>query len=124
MRWPERCEDGSTNVTPEERASTCLVDSAVNGKEKMEEYMPNSSRGLSTDDWAFLNTGDRVVLQRPNEIPRPGTIDDVSNDASIIWVWLDGLGRILVAENDEVTFSTEQLAACTYSGREDELPRE
>ena len=86
--------------------------------------MPNSSRGLSTDDWAFLNTGDRVVLQRPNEIPRPGTIDDVSNDASIIWVWLDGLGRILVAENDEVTFSTEQLAACTYSGREDELPRE
>ncbi|MET1155409.1 hypothetical protein [Arthrobacter sp.] len=72
--------------------------------------MPNLYRALSTDDWVILNTGDRVVVQRPNVSPCLGTIDDVSEDASIIWVWLDGLGRMLVIENDEVTFSVGQHA--------------
>jgi hypothetical protein len=35
--------------------------------------MPNTGLTLSPDDWGYLNSGDRVVLQRPKEIPRPGT---------------------------------------------------
>lgn len=67
--------------------------------------MADLGPALNTDDWVFLNTGDRVVVQRPNEPACSGTIDDVSDDATIIWVWLDGLGRILVTENDDVSFS-------------------
>ncbi|KRE65470.1 hypothetical protein ASG79_13950 [Arthrobacter sp. Soil761] len=67
--------------------------------------MPNLDSPMRTEDWVFLNTGDRIVVQRPKSMPSLGTIDDVSEDASIIWVWLDGLGRILITENDEVTVS-------------------
>jgi hypothetical protein len=69
--------------------------------------MPTVGPVPTIDDWVFLNTGDRVVVQRPKEIPCLGTIEDVSEDASFIWVRLDGLGRILVTENDGVTFSVE-----------------
>jgi hypothetical protein len=71
--------------------------------------MPTLGPALSTDDWVFLNPGDRVFVERANETPRYGTIDDVSEDATLIWVWLDGLGRVLVTENDDVTFSVDRL---------------
>jgi hypothetical protein len=33
-----------------------------------------------------------------------GTVDEVSDDAMVVWVWLDGIGRILLMEDDGVTF--------------------
>ncbi|MGF6832494.1 hypothetical protein QF015_000643 [Paenarthrobacter sp. TE4293] len=84
--------------------------------------MPNLYPALSTDDWHILNTGDRVVAQRPNVSPCLGTIGDVSEDASIIWVWLDGQGRIRVIENHEVTFPVGIMARRTYQVGEDNYP--
>lgn len=80
----------------------------------MEGFMPSFGPALSTEDWVFLNTGDRILVQRQNETPCPGTIDDVSEDAALIWVWLDGLGRILITEGDDVTISARQspIHAC------------
>lgn len=56
-------------------------------------------------DWVFLNDGDRVLLHGLHDVARPGTIDDVSEDASIVWVSLDGIGRLLVMETDGLMFS-------------------
>lgn len=61
---------------------------------------------LIIEDWVDLNRGHRVVFKSPKDVARMGTVDDVSADASIVWVWLDGIGRILVHENDEVVFWT------------------
>lgn len=56
-------------------------------------------------DWVFLNTGDRVLVHNAKDMARVGTVDDVADDASLVWVWLDGIGRLLVMETDGVTFS-------------------
>ncbi|MFF1828240.1 hypothetical protein [Paenarthrobacter sp. NPDC058040] len=56
---------------------------------------PLRGTALTTDDWIWLNAGDRVRVQRENEIAATGSIDVVSGDASIFWVWLDdGRGRV------------------------------
>jgi hypothetical protein len=74
----------------------------------MSQHSPGAA--LRPDDWVYLNCGDRVTVQHRNDLPRPGTIDDVSEDASFIWVWMDGTGRILVTEYDDVIFRVGQNA--------------
>lgn len=57
------------------------------------------------DDWVTLNTGDAVVVERRGDIPREGTVDVVSEDASVFWVWLAaGQGRILVSADDSLVW--------------------
>jgi hypothetical protein len=53
------------------------------------------------ENWVLLNPDDEVVVQRVGEQPASGTVDVVADDASIIWIWLDGgRGRIAVWEED------------------------
>ena len=57
-------------------------------------------------DRTSLQAGARVLVTMQScGIPRQGTIDVVSADGSFVWVRLDGIGRILFSENDDVTFS-------------------
>ncbi len=55
---------------------------------------------LTYEDWVQLNQGDRVLVQRPGTAPQQGTVDDVSEDASYFWTWLDGHGRVLIYNGD------------------------
>jgi hypothetical protein len=57
-------------------------------------------RALTYEDWVQLNQGDRVLVQRPGHTPQQGTVDDVSEDATYFWTWLDGHGRVLIYDGD------------------------
>lgn len=85
-----------------------LLDLCQDRNHLLEECVKIVGPALSHDDWVFLNGGDRVVVQRPNETLLFGTVDDVAEDASLIWVQLDVFGRILVTETDDVLISFEQ----------------
>ena len=53
-------------------------------------------------DWVYLNRGDEVLVQRVGHSEYHGLIDDINDDASVFWVWLnDGRGRILVHAGDD-----------------------
>lgn len=59
-------------------------------------------RRLPFNDWVYLNPGDEVVVQRVGHSAYPGYVDDINEDASVFWVWLDdGRGRILVQAGDD-----------------------
>jgi hypothetical protein len=67
-----------------------------------------SDRGdcsLTHEDWAQLNQGDRILVQRAGNAPQQGTVDDVSEDASYFWAWLDGHGRVLIYNGDQSVIS-------------------
>jgi hypothetical protein len=52
---------------------------------------------LSYSQWGQLEEGRYVIVQRNNEPPLAGKVDTRTEDASVLWVWLDdGLGRIAV----------------------------
>ena len=55
---------------------------------------------LPYEDWVYLDRGDEVVVQRPGHARRYGTVDELSEDASYFWVWLDGHGRMLIFPGD------------------------
>lgn len=64
----------------------------------------NESNELSYEDWVDLNPGNRVRIERPGERAASGSVDDVAEDASCFWVWLDdGRGRVLIFEGDGST---------------------
>lgn len=65
----------------------------------------DKARALPYEDWVHLNQGDRVVVQRPGNAPQRGTVDDVNEDASYFWIWLDGHGRILIYDGDGLVIS-------------------
>ena len=67
----------------------------------IEEVSPS----VRVEDWTDLQPGNRVLTQRPGDTARVGTIKDISEDASMLWVRLDALGRILITRDDDVTFS-------------------
>jgi hypothetical protein len=69
-------------------------------KRLMEDISPS----VRVEDWEALKIGNRVLTQRPGDIARVGTVEDISDDASVIWVRLDALGRILITRDDDVTF--------------------
>lgn len=58
------------------------------------------SRLLSYHNWIHLNRGDRVIVKRTGCAPEHGTVDDVGEDASYFWVWIDGQGRNLIFHGD------------------------
>jgi len=58
------------------------------------------TRLLSYHNWIHLNPGDRVIVKRTGCAPEPGTVDDVGEDASYFWVWIDGQSRILIFHGD------------------------
>lgn len=66
-------------------------------------HEPAADLLISPDDWADLNPNDRVIIQKPGEVPVPATIDIVAPAADTLWVWQDnGLGRIVLHELDHV----------------------
>jgi hypothetical protein len=69
-------------------------------KSRKEDVSPS----VWIEDWEVLQSGNRVLTQRPGDIARVGTVEDVSDDASLVWVRLDALGRILITRDDDVTF--------------------
>jgi hypothetical protein len=58
------------------------------------------SRLLSYHNWIHLNPGDRVIVKRTGRAPEHGTVDDVGEDATYFWVWIDGQGRTLIFHGD------------------------
>jgi hypothetical protein len=58
------------------------------------------TRLLTYHNWIHLNPGDRVIVKRTGCAPEHGTVDDVGEDASYFWVWIDGQSRILVFHGD------------------------
>lgn len=58
---------------------------------------------LKTKDWAGLTPGDRMYVQRENQLLMRGTVDDMVPDGSIFWIWIDGGGgRIALHKDDDV----------------------
>ena len=55
---------------------------------------------LSYHSWVHLNPGDRIVVKRSGFAPEQGTVDEISEDASYFWVWIDGQSRILIFHGD------------------------
>jgi hypothetical protein len=68
--------------------------------------MPNvltlgtKARPLSYHNWVHLNPGDRVTVKRSGFAQEQGTVDDVSEDATYFWVWIDGQSRTLIFHGD------------------------
>lgn len=65
-------------------------------------------------DWVHLNPGDRIIIEWEGFPPQPGTVDEISNDSTYFWVWLDGQSRTLIFDPDDqiirsVTNVNEQL---------------
>ena len=60
----------------------------------------HQTRLLSYHNWTHLNPGDRVIVKRPACPPEHGTVDDVGEDASYFWVWIDGQSRTLIFHGD------------------------
>ncbi|SDP44356.1 hypothetical protein SAMN04487914_111135 [Arthrobacter sp. ok909] len=58
------------------------------------------TRLLSYHNGIHLNPGDRVIVKRTGCAPEHGTVDDVGEDASYFWVWIDGQSRILIFHGD------------------------
>lgn len=61
------------------------------------------SPSVRFDDWEVAEIGNRVLMQRPGDAARVGTLEDMSDDGSVVWVRLDALGRILITRDDDVT---------------------
>ncbi|ALV39908.1 hypothetical protein AU252_00970 [Pseudarthrobacter sulfonivorans] len=60
-----------------------------------------ASAPLSSDDWTSLVIGERVVLERKSRFPSTGFIDDINEDATIFWIYLDQrFERILIHDGD------------------------
>jgi hypothetical protein len=59
-----------------------------------------TGRPPSYHNWIHLNPGDRIIVKRSRFAPEQGTMDEVSEDASYFWVWIDGQSRILIVQGD------------------------
>jgi hypothetical protein len=60
----------------------------------------SQTRLLSYHNWIHLNPGDRVIVKRTGCAPERGTVDDIGEDASYFWVWIEGQSRILIFHGD------------------------
>ena len=55
---------------------------------------------LSYHNWVHLNPGERIIVKRSGFAPEQGTVDEISEDASYFWVWIDGQTRLLIFHGD------------------------
>ncbi|MBT2585358.1 hypothetical protein [Arthrobacter sp. ISL-95] len=58
---------------------------------------------LGYDDWVHLDEGDRVLVQVPGSPLQNATVDDIGDDASYFWLWIDGYGRKMTFDGDSST---------------------
>ena len=62
---------------------------------------------LIYNDWVDINPGNKVLVKRQGENALHGSVDDVAEDGSFFWVWMDeGRGRVLISEDDGSTVWT------------------
>ncbi len=61
------------------------------------------ARPLSYHNWIHLNPGDKIIVKRNGTAPTLGTVDEISEDASYFWVWIDGQSRTLIFHGDGST---------------------
>lgn len=61
------------------------------------------ARPLTYHNWIHLNPGDRIIVKRSGFAPEQGTVDEISEDASYFWVWIDGQSRTLIFHGDGST---------------------
>ena len=62
--------------------------------------VPAGARPLSYYNWIHLNPDDRIIVKRSGFAAEQGTVDEVSEDASYFWVWIDGQSRTLIFHGD------------------------
>lgn len=55
---------------------------------------------LDFDDWVHLNEGDRVLVQVPGSPLLRATVEDIGDDATYFWLWIDGYGRKMTFDGD------------------------
>ncbi|ASN20011.1 hypothetical protein [Arthrobacter sp. YN] len=56
---------------------------------------------LQSDDWALLEEGIYVLVERDNGPVLGGEVDELTRDASVVWIWLDGgRGRIALFRDE------------------------
>lgn len=53
-------------------------------------------------DWTILAPGEQVLLVDDNATELSGRVDTVTEDGSILWLHLDGVGRRLFIHTDSV----------------------
>lgn len=62
------------------------------------------TEGSGPITWPNVRTRDRLKVKLGNHEPVAGTVDDVANDQTMAWIYVDGRGRILILESDDATF--------------------
>jgi hypothetical protein len=60
----------------------------------------SNARRLSYHNRVHPNPGDRVTVKRNGFAQEQGTVDDVGEDATYFWVWIDGRSRTLIFHDD------------------------
>jgi hypothetical protein len=56
---------------------------------------------LPTNDWRLLEEGVCVLVERDNGPVLGGEVDEITSDASVVWIWLDGgRGRIALFKDE------------------------
>jgi hypothetical protein len=58
------------------------------------------ARPIDDHNWVHLDPGDRVTATGNGFEPNHGTVDNVSEDATYFWVWINGPSRILIFHGD------------------------
>lgn len=68
--------------------------------------------------WSSLAKGERVEVDCGDVVIHRGVVDDVTDDGSVVWLWLDeGRGRAFYLQSDGHSIyrcsPTDSLACCT-----------
>jgi hypothetical protein len=74
---------------------------------------PPRASGVPHQEWVSLEKDERVTVHRGWESGFSGTVDVVSQDGTVFWVWGDdGRGRFAVHAGDDVSVWRSEQCGC------------
>ncbi|VXC24069.1 hypothetical protein ARTHRO9AX_220324 [Arthrobacter sp. 9AX] len=69
------------------------------------------SIGEQEQTWSTLETGDQVQILRDGAVIDKGTIDVVTPDGTVVWLWMaNGMGRAMLLASDGITLEIASAA--------------